>query len=458
MAVHGYITHAEYNRRLTNWLIAAYVLAFQLIAAFVLTWFLLMFDQENTILSNPGGYAFIYALPVAIITGAQFWWLYSGHADAVARALDIKLVGRLEEPRFVAIAEEQCTALGVRLPRYGVIEAVEPNALTVGDSADRGLIAVTRGLLDRLDDDELAAVLAHEASHIRNGDTKVLAANHALMRTAVILQTHNILRIEDWRQLLIPFALPAILPLFLVSGAVTQLSLRLARLARRGLKLTRDHIADGEAVRVTHFPEALVTALEKISGRGGFPGSERVEAMLFDGQADHEGGSHPSAQDRVSAIGRFGGDLFKTSRSRRDTRSTSRSNAGSFGRRAQAAEARRVGASRPTAPLEKPSLATLMLFFTDRARFWQLQNAFIDACEWREDDGRNIFGIAPKLALPTAAATVAVLVFYWPADGDLSKFANRVGPIALVEMAREVNSGPFCSGPSYPDGKCHLAK
>jgi len=50
------------------------------------------------------------------------------------------------------------------------------------------LIAVTRGLLDTLDDDELAAVLAHEASHIRHGDTKLLAANHALMRTAVVLQ------------------------------------------------------------------------------------------------------------------------------------------------------------------------------------------------------------------------------------------------------------------------------
>jgi hypothetical protein len=192
MAVHGYVTHAAYNRRLTVALAAAYVVAFEVIAVFCLTWFLLIWDHEHTVLSNPAGYALRYAAPVALITGLVFWWLYRGHADAVARSLDVRLVERAQEPRFVAIAEEQCTALGVRLPRFGIIEADEPNALTVGEGPNAGLIAVTRGLLATLDDDELAAVLAHEASHIRHGDTKVLAANHALMRTAVILQTHNI--------------------------------------------------------------------------------------------------------------------------------------------------------------------------------------------------------------------------------------------------------------------------
>src|SRR5262245_24657497 len=109
MAVTGYVTHAAYNRRLLRWLVAAYMVAFQLIAVFVLTWFLLMFDHENTVLSNPAGYAFVYGLPVAIVTGAQFWWLYTGHADAIARTLNVKTVGRIDEPRFVAIAEEQCT-------------------------------------------------------------------------------------------------------------------------------------------------------------------------------------------------------------------------------------------------------------------------------------------------------------------------------------------------------------
>src|SRR4051812_41378408 len=388
MAVHGYVTHAAYNRRLTVALAAAYVVAFEIIAVFCLTWFLLIWDHEHTVLSNPAGYALRYAVPVALVTGLVFWWLYRGHADAVARSLDIRLVERAQEPRFVAIAEEQCTALGVRLPRFGIIEADEPNALTVGEGPNAGLIAVTRGLLATLDDDELAAVLAHEASHIRHGDTKVLAANHALMRTAVILQTHNILRIESWKQLLIPIVMPPALPLLLLSGTATMSSLRLARFARRGLKLSRDHIADSEAIRVTHFPDALISALDKVSGRGGFPNSEKVEGLLFDGQADHEGGSHPTLPDRVDAITELAGGLMNPARLPRETRNApSRGGArGGFALRSATGVGRRVGAARPLPaadlpPLDKPTFATLALFFTDREKFWRWQTACIDAME-----------------------------------------------------------------------------
>jgi len=218
----------------------------------------------------------------------------------------------------------------VRVPRFGIIEASEPNAITVGEGPSRGLIAVTRGLLDRLDDDELAAVLAHEASHIRHGDTKLLAANHALMRTAVILQMNNPLRFESWRQMLVPLIFPPMMLLMLASSAVTSMSMQLARVARRGLKLNRDYVADGEAIRVTHFPEALISAIAKIGGRGAFEGSYRVEAMLFDGIADHVEGSHPTARDRIDTIADLGGELMNPARQRRDTRAGA---APAFGRR-----------------------------------------------------------------------------------------------------------------------------
>lgn len=452
MAVHGYITHADQNRRLTMLMFAAYMVAFQLIAVFVLTWFLLMFDHQNTVLSNPAGYALRYALPVALATALLFWSAYRGHAESVVKAVDVKLVDKRDEARFVGIAENQCSALGVRRPRFGVIEVAEPNALTVGEGPARGLIAVTRGLLDQLDDDELAGVLAHEASHIRQGDTKVMAANHALMRTAVLLQTHNILRVEDWRQLIIPLVIPPMLPLMLVSGMVTMASMRIARYARRGLKLARDHIADGEAVRVTQFPEALVSALQKVSGRGSFPGSDDVEAMLFDGQTDRQGGSHPSAADRAVAIGELSGDMMLETRSRRDTRVKGQA------RTYRASAPRPAKTERPQRISEAERKKLLLLFFTDRERFNRLQKQDVDASEWREDDKRNMFGLTPNLVLPTAAVSVFVAILYWPADGDLTKFGQKVGPMALVNMAEDMSVGTFCTGPSYPDGKCHNGK
>lgn len=271
MAIHGYVTHARRNSRLTGLLVLGYVLSFELIGAFALTWPLLIWDQEHTILSNPLGYILRYALPLAALSKLVFWRLYRGHAADVRRSLDIRFVSRSDEQRFVSIAEEVCTTLGIRSPRFGVIEVDALNAVTVGEGPSSGLIAVTRGLLDGLDDDELAAVLAHEAAHIRHGDTRLLAANHALMRTAVMLQIHNILRLDDWRQLVLPLLFPPMLLVLLAGNATTMLALQLARFARRGLKLGRDHLADGEAVRVTHFPEALLSALAKVAVTAPFP-------------------------------------------------------------------------------------------------------------------------------------------------------------------------------------------
>lgn len=452
MAVHGYITHAAHNRRCTAWLVLGYIVAFEVIGAFALTLPLLAGDHEHTILSNPAGYAIRYALPIALAAGFLFWRMYAGHAKAVTHALGIRIVARQDEPRFVQIAEEQCTALGVRVPRFGVIETDEPNALTVGEGPARGLIAVTRGLLVRLDDDELAAVLAHEASHIRHGDTKLLAANHALMRTALIIRMNNPLRFETWRQMVVPLIFPPMLLIMLAGGAATMLSMRLARAARRSLKLGRDFVADGEAIRVTHYPEALISAIIKIGGRGVFQGSERVEGLLFDGPADHDGGSHPAIKDRLESIASLGRELMNPARLRRDSRAAA---ASGFGRRLRSVAARYPldASGRPFERPEQPK-HVLWLYLTDREAYRAWENACLAWDEWELSQRRDAIGLAPKVIIPLAGTCLALLVITWPKDGDFSKMLGRFNPTEMVEIARMTNSGPFCMGPSYPDGKC----
>jgi Zn-dependent protease with chaperone function len=453
VAVHGYITHAAHNRRFTALLVLCYVLAFQLIGAFALTLLLLLADYEHTILSNPLGYAIRYALPLGGLSALLFWRLYSNHARVVAEAFNVVIVSRQEEPRFVAVAEEVCTTLGVRAPRFGVIEVAEPNAVTVGAGPNHGLIAVTRGLLEQLDDDELAAVLAHEASHIRQGDTRLLAANHALMRTAVLFQTHNPLRLENWRQIFIVLVLPPMFLIMLASNAATMFSMQLARWARRGLKLERDHIADGEAIRVTHFPEALISALTKIGGKGDFAGSHRFSGLLFDERADFEGGGNPAVAERLTAIAELGGGLMDNGRRRRDTRGTARP---WFGRR-RAAVGGRYPYDHEGRPLQQPptaNLGMLVLYFTDHAAYREWQRANIAWQEWRLSDRRNAIGLTPTMAIAVAATSSFLLVYHWRTAGDLSQMMARFNPAAMVDIARQVNSGPFCTGPSYPDGKC----
>jgi heat shock protein HtpX len=449
-ALTGYVAHAAANRRQVWWMVALYVIGFELVGAFALILPLMFFDVEHSILTDPAGYGLRYALPIAVLALLLFRRYYAGHAKAVTQRLGVRIVERADEARFVALAESACTTLGVRCPRFGVIEVSAPNALTVGEGPARGLIAVTRGLLDALDDDELSAVLAHEASHIRQGDTKVLAANYALMRTAVAFQTHNALRFEDWRQLIIVVFLPPFLLLMLASGAATGLAMKMARMARRGLKLSRDHIADGEAIRVTHFPEALVSALGKIGGKGAFAGSWQVEGLLFDGPADHEGGSHPSAKDRIEAITTLGHSLMDPARKRRDTRREAGSSRGP--RPATEHSYFRYGPDgKPVAP---PAQEVRMLLnaFTNPRLFAEWQQASIAWMEWRIGDERNLFGLKPMMAIQTAAVAAFLIVFHWPADNDPRKMLDVFGPAGALQIA---NFDQSCNSPIGADGLCH---
>jgi heat shock protein HtpX len=270
------------------------------------------------------------------------------------------------------------------------------------------------------------------------------------------MRMNNPLRFENWRQIIIPVVMPPMLLIMLAGGAATMLSIRLARAARRSLKLGRDYVADGEAIRVTHFPEALISAIAKIAGRGAFHGSARVEGLLFDGRADHEGGSHPTATDRVDAIGTLGRELMNPARLRRDSRVPS---APAFGRRPRSVATNYPldASGRPLERPRPPATNLVVLFLTDRETFWEWHNACVAWEEWQLNE-RRVIGLAPKLIIPLAAACAVALYVYWPKDGNVSRLMATFNPAEMVDIARMVNSGPFCMGPSYPDGKCPGAK
>jgi hypothetical protein len=226
--------------------------------------------------------------------------------------------------------------------------------------------------------------------------------------------------------------------------------MRLARLARRGLKLGRDHIADAEAVRVTHYPEALIDALRKIGGRGAFEGSYAVEGLLFDAPPDRDGGRRSPIADRIAAIASLGARLMDPGRQRRDTRVARPSARPGFGRKVVAPPRfARDATGRPLEEPATPTLAMLGLYVTDRAAFWRWQHACIAWYEWRSDDRRNAIGLTPKMIIPVAAVTMFLLVFHWPADNDLSKLRATFDPATFIEMAEMMDaSSTLCSGPS----------
>ena len=451
MSSKGYIDHARRSRQLTWWLVALYIAAIEMIAAVALILPLLVWDPQRIVFIDPTGYLLRYSIPVAAFAAFQIWFLYRRHIKVVSRLLNIQLPTRAEEPRLWRIVEEQTIALGIRLPKFGVIEVDALNALSVGEGPQSGLIAVTRGMLNHLDDEELAAVLAHEAAHIRNGDTGLLAISHALMRTAAILQVSNPFSFQNWRHAVLIIVLPLAFFLVLIAGAVVMTAMRLAWLARRNVKLSRDHIADGEAIRITHFPEALISALRKVRGRGAFQNSDLLDAHLFEGRMS----GHTLIDDRISAISSLGSDLMQAGRIRRDTRVVIRetTRAATFGRRPEVTQWRASLLQKEKATIEEPSLRMYCLFFTDRERFWQWQGARIDVFEWREGNERNGLGLTAAASLMLVAAVATSIIFHLYTSRDLDDFARRFDPNFVIE-AMDAPDGVYRMGtfPGQGDG------
>ncbi|RAI25928.1 M48 family metalloprotease, partial [Rhodoplanes serenus] len=90
------------------------------------------------------------------------------------------LVDRRAQPRLVSIVERLAITAGVPVPRVALIETEARNAFACGIDADSAVVVATRGLVEALDDDELAAVVAHEITHIKNGDICLMAAANVL--------------------------------------------------------------------------------------------------------------------------------------------------------------------------------------------------------------------------------------------------------------------------------------
>lgn len=478
MAARGFAAHAADNRRRGLMFVGLYALTFVPIALLVLGLVpLVLGNAMESLLVDPLGFAVTF-LPLAIVlTLTILATRYFGFRREVAEALSIREVTAKQEPRLVRIGEEQAILQGLARPQFGVIETSARNALSVGATRSQRMIAVTRGLLDALDDDEIAAVIAHELAHFRAGDAAFLSLNYALFQTAAWLQTYNPLKIDkqvhhkvQWH-LVMMIALPIFLVALGLGGAMTALAWRLTRLANASVRATRDFVADAEALRITHFPEALQSAITKCEGEGYFKGAERFEALLFSGNPVAQGGSHPSARERFDAMAGVAAELFMPGRTRRDTRTamaraitTPLAAQGGFGRRglqpglASAVASPAVSAGgvangfaladrrRREVPRE-PGLWLLFAQVFDRktARAWERE--MYEQLRWRTDDDRNILGATPEMTMWFVGSLLVAAAFYGSISTSPADFFERISGRAYFEMSDRAATGEaFCAG------------
>lgn len=305
LPVNGFYGHVRANDLRSLTMFAGFLVAFQLVAAVALTLPLIFLDTRHVPIFSPFAYAAKYGPPVLGLGIVLFVWSFLRHVASVRDSACFEEVDRFQERRLVDIVETMAIAAGLPLPRVGIIESPARNAFACGLSAASAYVVVTRGLLEALDDDELRAVIAHEIVHVRNGDIRLMAAANVLMHVLLLVQRRNILRITGWKSAVFAVVFTPYLILSMFTGLIGHVAMTLARVSRLLIASSREFIADAEAVRLTHVPEALISALGKIDGRSHVPWIDpRTDAMMIDGANIGALATHPTIPERIAILAR----------------------------------------------------------------------------------------------------------------------------------------------------------
>lgn len=205
------------------------------------------------LLAGGGWLGFVIVVVVAIVATSTAYRLSDRVVLAVSGA---RPADPAQYPRLYNLVEGLAVTAGVAEPRLYVIEDDAPNALTTGRGRHHNSIAVTTGLVDKLNRIELEAVLAHEISHIRNDDVTVDTVAVTTGGLAVLM-TDLAFRERDDRAPTV--TVPRVLgyPFLLVAPLS-------ARLLRYAIVTDREPSADLTGVGLTRYPPGLIAALEKL--------------------------------------------------------------------------------------------------------------------------------------------------------------------------------------------------
>ncbi len=321
MPINGLFGWVRHNDARSVALFLIFAIAIQLMAATVLTIPLIYFDPHHCLIYSVFGYFIRYVPGIAIAAvvwfALQMWW----HIQSMQRLVDFHYVDSDEEPRLCSIVELNARTMGLKSPFVAVTESPALNAFACGITPSRAVAVFTRGLIDALDDDELANVIAHELSHIKNLDIRLMASANIFMNTLKFLRYFNQLRVKSYKQIIAFLFFPLFIPMALVAGFFSQCMVRLGIGSRFLIASSREYIADAEAIQVTQTPDAMVTALQKIEGNSEIKGlAPELDGMMIDGAIDGIHATHPSIHERIAVLASLTGSLTFNAGVRRDTR------------------------------------------------------------------------------------------------------------------------------------------
>ena len=318
---YGLYSHISANRLRTVFLLAGFVaLLVALMFSVSLIFEALSEDAPLEVLLARALVDVKQGWPIAL-GGAALWFCiaFFFHQSMIDYATGSEGVSRKEEPRLYNLLENLCISRGIPIPTLKIIDDEALNAFAAGIREGHYSVSVTRGLLARLTDAELEAVLGHELTHIRNRDTQVMVVATIF---AGIFAFVGDLMFRSWN---FPFGFSprkdnsreergggGAMVAIVIALLIIVLSWGASVLIRFAISRTREFLADAGSVELTKNPDAMISALRKIQAQAAMEQiPSRMQAFFIESPALlPESGffaTHPSVDERVAALIKFAG-------------------------------------------------------------------------------------------------------------------------------------------------------
>lgn len=250
---------------------------------------------------------FITTIPF-VIGGVLIWFFiaYFANSSLIQLASNSKPLERKENMRIYNLTENLCMSVGMKMPKLFVIESSSLNAFASGINEKSYAVTLTTGIIEHLNDEELEGVIAHELTHIRNKDVRLLIISIifvGIISFVVEILFRNLIwgggrRDKDDNKLVI------------VALVISAVALLLSVLFKFALSRKREYLADAGAVQLTRNSKAMASALRKISGHSEVSSvkSEDMKQLFIEHKALDGAGfaglfaTHPPIEKRIAVL------------------------------------------------------------------------------------------------------------------------------------------------------------
>ncbi|MEN5083292.1 M48 family metallopeptidase [Bosea sp. TWI1241] len=260
--------------------------------------------------------SFVSWLPyITLATGAWVLIGFKTNVALIGSVTGARGITQSDNPKLFRMLETLCISRGMTTPKLAIIQSDALNAFASGVNDKQFTVTLTSGLIEALSDEELEAVIAHELTHIRNGDVRLMVI--AVVIAGVISLVGELMFRGMGRSGFGGSSSSSSSSssgdrkggggaAILIGVAVIAIAWFLAIVVRLSLSRSREYLADAGAVELTKNPDAMISALLKISGRADLDGvPSGVMDMCFENDQNSFAdmfSTHPSITKRIQAL------------------------------------------------------------------------------------------------------------------------------------------------------------